>query len=281
MIASILCRFERITMKPFFHVFGGKIPLYGTLIVCAYLIGIGIATHNAKKYKMPKEDIIFAATYAAIGLILGAKLLYFISLLPKLIKHFDLLFEYPAEFLQIAFGGYVFYGGLIGVVLGVWIYCARYKVSKLVMINSLTPVIPFVHSIGRIGCFMAGCCYGIEYHGPLSVHFPENELTPSLHLVPRFPIQLLESGLNMTLFVVLMMIGRKKRQDVRILGIYLISYSILRFALEFLRGDIIRGQFLTITTSQWVSILLLPLGIYLILRKERDNNIEKKENCYE
>ena len=255
-------------MKPFFDIFGAKVPFYGTLIVCAYLIGVVIAIHNAKKYGMPKEDIIFASTYAALGLFLGAKLLYFITLLPKLIGHFDLLFKYPAEFLAYIFGGYVFYGGFIGVVLGVWIYCARYKVSKIVMINCLTPVIPFIHSIGRIGCFMAGCCYGIEYHGPLCIHFPVNEISPELSLVPRFPVQLLESGLNMMLFIVLMMIGRKKRQDAKILGIYLICYSVLRFILEFLRGDIIRGQLLGITTSQWVSVFLLPLGVYLVLKKE-------------
>ncbi len=255
-------------MKPFFDIFGAKVPLYGTLIVCAYLIGVFIAIQNAKKYGMPKEDIIFASTYAGIGLFLGAKFLYFIVLLPKLMGHFDLLFKYPAEFLEYVFGGYVFYGGFIGVVLGVWIYCARYKISKITMINCLTPVIPFIHSIGRIGCFMAGCCYGIEYHGPLCVHFPVNEISPELSLVPRFPVQLLESGLNMLLFIALMIVGRKKRQDAKILGIYLICYSVLRFLLEFLRGDIIRGQVFGITTSQWVSIFLLPVGVYIIRRKE-------------
>ena len=253
-------------MKPFFNIFGARVPFYGTLIVCAYLLGVWISIRNAKKYGLPREDIIFASTYAGIGLIVGAKLLYFIALLPKLVGHFDLLFKYPAEFLQYVFGGYVFYGGFIGVVLGVWIYCARYKVSKIAMINSLTPVIPFIHSIGRIGCFMAGCCYGIEYHGLLSVQFPENVLVPELNLVPRFPIQLLESGLNMLLFIALMIYGRKLRQNAKILGLYLICYSILRFVLEYFRGDIIRGQILGITTSQWVSIFLLPVGIYLMLR---------------
>ncbi len=259
-------------MKPFFNIFGAKVPLYGTLIVAAYLIGVVIAIRNAKKYNLPKEDIIFASTYAGIGLVVGAKLLYFVALFPKLMNHFDLLFQYPVEFLELAFGGYVFYGGFIGVVLGIWIYCARYKVPKMAMANSLIPVVPFIHSIGRIGCFMAGCCYGIQYDGPFCVHFPVNELVPELNEVPRFPVQLLESGLNMMLFVALMIYGRKKRQDTKMFGIYLISYSIIRFILEFLRGDIIRGQFGGLTTSQWVSIFLLPVGVGLIVKKRKSNN---------
>ena len=261
-------------MKPFFNIFGAMIPLYGTLIVTAYLIGIVIAIRNAKKYNLPKEDIIFASTYAGIGLVVGAKFLYFVALLPKLINHFDLLFKYPAKFLELAFGGYVFYGGFIGVVLGVWIYCARYKVPKMAMVNCLTPVVPFIHSIGRIGCFMAGCCYGIQYDGPLCIHFPENVIVPALNEVPRFPVQLLESGLNMLLFVALMIYGRKKRQDAKVLGIYLVCYSVIRFTLEFLRGDVIRGQFGGLTTSQWVSVFLLPVGVILILRKCKSKKIE-------
>lgn len=267
MLASIFYQFERITMKPFFNFFGADIPLYGTLIVSAYLIGVVIAIGIARKYTLPKEDIVFVSTYAAIGLLVGAKILYFIALLPKLSGHFDLLFKYPAEFLSFAFGGYVFYGGFLGVILGVWIYCRRYQVSKMVMVNCLIPVVPFIHSIGRIGCFMAGCCYGMEYHGPFSIHFPVNEISPELNLVPRFPVQLLESGLNMLLFVALMIYGKKKRQDAKMMGFYLICYSIMRFTLEFLRGDIIRGQFVGLTTSQWVSLFLLPAGIYLMFRK--------------
>ncbi len=263
-------------MKPYFSLFGNKIPFYGTLIVCAYFIGIWIATKVAKKYKIPNQDILFAGIYAAIGLIVGAKILYFIAMLPKLLPHFDLLWKEPLLFLEVGFGGYVFYGGLLGAGLGVFIYCKRYKIPLLPMINILTPAVPFIHSIGRIGCFMAGCCYGIEYHGPLSIHFPYNEISPELNLVPRFPIQLVESALVMLLFIVLMLYERKLRKDCKVLGIYLICYALLRFTLEFLRGDIIRGQFFGVTTSQWVSLLLLPVGIFLFVKKFKE--VEEKKN---
>ena len=73
------------------------------------------------------------------------------------------------------FGGLVFYGGLIGAFLGIFCYCKQYHLSYVPYMDVFAPLIPFVHGIGRIGCFCSGCCYGIEYYGPFAIQFPYNE----------------------------------------------------------------------------------------------------------
>ena len=116
---------------------------------------------------------------------------------------------------------------------------------------------------------MGGCCYGIEYHGKFAVHFPDNEFVSDLSVVPRFPVQLLEALINFILFIVLILIARKIRKRYSMFGLYLICYAIIRFSLEFLRGDVERGIVLGVSTSQWISLLLLPIGFYLILKKDK------------
>ena len=121
----------------------------------------------------------------------------------------------------------------------------------------------------------AGCCYGIEYHGPFSIQFPYNEMIPELSEVSRFPVQLLEAGMNFIVSAVLFILMKKKKTKTgQLLGIYLIYYTIARFCLEFLRGDLIRGQIFGISTSQIISFILLPAGIILV----RGKWIEKKLN---
>lgn len=258
-------------MLPYFTIGPIQIPAYGSVIVIAYIIAICFTVGRGKIYGIGKDYVFFATLYSAIGLLIGAKLLYALSLTPGLIRNFDKFVDYgnPAAVISYMFSGFVFYGGLIGVLITLILFCKIYKYDFFSMVNVITPAIPFIHSIGRIGCFLGGCCYGIEYHGPFSIHFHENPFIAALDDVPRFPVQLLESAINMILFIVLFAYGRKPRKPGSILGIYLIVYAIERFLLEFLRGDVERGVFFGVSTSQWVSLILLPIGIWLILRKVR------------
>lgn len=254
-------------MHPILHLGPIEIPAYGTVIFIGLLIGIIIASLTCKKYKLEKIDIALSTILASIGLIIGAKVLYIFTIISEIIKDFAFVKTHISETIFYALSGYVFYGGLIGAVLGYWFYCKWFKIDFLSLINVITPAIPLVHAFGRIGCFLGGCCYGVEYHGKFAVHFPENEFVTELNNVPRFPVQLLESGINFILFIVLLIYARKIRKKGSILGIYLICYGIIRFSLEFLRGDLERGIFLNVSTSQWISLILIPIGIYLIIRK--------------
>lgn len=253
-----------------------EIPVYSSLFLVAFFAAILIARRIGVRYGLAKEDVLYGAIYAGIGLLIGSKFLYFITKLPVLIKGWDIIVKgfhedawqtllFLADF---SFGGLVFYGGLIGALLGVWRYCKKFHIPIVPYLDIFAPLIPFVHGVGRIGCFCAGCCYGIEYHGPGHVWFLHNKMVPGLGDVPRFPVQLLEAVMNFVLCIILFRLSKKEdMKNGRTMGIYLIYYSIARFGLEMLRGDKIRGGVSIFSTSQLISLILLPVGIILLRGK--------------
>jgi phosphatidylglycerol:prolipoprotein diacylglycerol transferase len=115
---------------------------------------------------------------------------------------------------------------------------------------------------------MSGCCYGREYNGIFSVQFPYNESIPGLDSVRRIPVQIIEAGLNFIAAIVLLILAYKAvLKQGQLLGIYIVYYTIARFFIEMLRGDEIRGVIYGISTSQIISIILLPIGIVLLCGK--------------
>ncbi len=259
-------------MLPSINIFGYPLPMYGLLAIVGLIVAVFAATRLAKVRNLPVQDVVFASFYCAIGILLGAKLLYFITMLPKFISNFDVFLANPFGVIIYVFSGFVFYGGLIGGALGVVIYCKQFKVPLKPFMDVAAPAIPLMHGIARIGCLCAGCCYGMEYDGPFAIIYPDNSFTHGMAGVPRFPTQLVETVVNLILFVCLfIMVKRGKSKNGEALGVYIVVYSIMRFCLEFVRGDAIRGGFLGLSTSQWISIALFPLGIYLILRKCKEN----------
>lgn len=254
-------------MCPYIYLGSFELPVYGMIIIFAFISGLAVCSALGRVYGIRSRYIVCSGSFAAAGLLAGAKLLYAATRLPSFISDFDiyskLSFSQKADFL---FGGYVFYGGLIGAVIGVLIFCRVFHFDRGIFLNILTPLIPFAQSFGRVGCFFGGCCYGIEYHGPFAVQFPYNELSPYLHLYPRFPVQLVEAGLCFILFVIIYLYTQKKAPlKGTSLGIYFISYGIIRFVLEFFRGDTIRGIWLMLSTSQWISLILIPVGIFIVI----------------
>lgn len=244
------------------------IPTYGIMAVLGFGLALLLYIHTSKQYQIPKADVVYASIYALVGILIGAKAVYFLTKLPKALRHLDLLLEHPWTYLVSMFDGWVFYGGLIGGALAVLIYCRRYHMNVWPFADAVAPVIPFFHIFGRIGCHFAGCCYGLEYHGIVAINYPVNQLTQEIY-VSRVPVQLMEALFNFILFLFLYFIVKKKRKEGVPIGIYVLSYSIMRFLFEFLRGDAQRGGFLALSTSQWISLLLVPVGIWLIKSKKK------------
>jgi phosphatidylglycerol:prolipoprotein diacylglycerol transferase len=235
--------------------------MYGLMIILGILSGIGIAAFRGKKYGISGEDVIFSSCYAGIGLIIGAKIMYLFTILPELAEYRNKLFANPSLLLPLLTAGFVFYGGLIGAFIGYLLYCKKYHINLVGLLDLIAPSIPIIHGFGRIGCFFAGCCYGITYYGPFHVIFHNTPFAPTE--IPLLPVQLIESGLNLTAGIVLLIFAGRIRKPGRILGIYLIYYAVMRFVLEYFRGDIERGLYGGLSTSQWISILILPVGIWL------------------
>lgn len=250
-------------MFPFLEILGHPFPMYGICIVGGTVVGMLLLYFTAEKRNLKKEDALYSALYALIGGLIGAKLLYLLTILPLIIKNFSYFIGNFSAVYALFAGGYVFYGGMIGGVFGMWIYCRQYKIAFLPYLDHAAIFLPLVHAFGRIGCFCAGCCYGIPYDGPFAVTFPKE--TFGLAGVSLFPVQLLSSAINFALFLALFLAFHKPRRPGQTAGTYLICYALIRFALEFLRYDEVRGSFWLFSTSQWISIFTLFAGILLLI----------------
>ncbi|HWT77146.1 MAG TPA: prolipoprotein diacylglyceryl transferase [Mobilitalea sp.] len=249
-------------MLPTIHIFGRTIAMYGLMIAIGLIVGILIMVLRSKKYCILREDALFSSFFGCIGLFLGAKLLFLVTMIPVFLLHWETLTANPSLLMSFLLGGYIFYGGLIGAVIGIYIYCRAFHTDFVRILDLTAPSIPIIHGFGRIGCFFAGCCYGIEYSGPGKVIFQQSISAPN-H-VSLLPIQLVESGINFLAGILLIIYAKPSRKPGRITGIYIIYYAVLRFVVEFFRGDIVRGFFFGLSTSQWISVLLLPVGIWMI-----------------
>jgi len=246
--------------------FGISIPLYGVFFWGGIFTAGLVASFISKRKKLAGFDLVGSAIYTMIGAIIGAKLLYVLVSFDKIVEFAlanDLSF---IEMLPVVIkGGFVFYGGLIGGFIGLTIYARQFKMSIIKFLDIYAIVVPLGHALGRIGCFFAGCCYGINYDGPLS-HTYHIATGAAPIGVPLFPVQLFEAACLLLLFVSQMLLFLKMRNCKFIFTLnYAISYSFLRFALEFLRGDSERGQFWFLSTSQWISLAIFAITVFLLI----------------
>ncbi len=197
-------------MLPTFQIFHRTIAMYGLMIIIGIATGVSIASFRSGRRNIPGEDVFFASCYAGIGLIIGAKLLYLITMLPEILPNYKKLLSNPRLFLPLLASGFVFYGGLLGAIGGYYLYCRRYHINFLNMLDIIAPSIPIIHGFGRLGCFFAGCCYGVPAHGLFHIIFHNSPVAPNG--IPLFPIQLVESGLNFAAGVGLLLYARCPRR---------------------------------------------------------------------
>jgi phosphatidylglycerol:prolipoprotein diacylglycerol transferase len=190
--------------------------------------------------------------------------------------------RYWRELLSLARSGGVFQGGLtFGIIFALW-YFRRHKIPTWKAADIVGPALALGHGFGRIGCFSAGCCYGTESSLPWGVIFKNkyaSDLTGVPLGIPLHPTQLYESALNFLNFFVLFLILKKKRFDGQVFSFYIINYSIIRYIVEFYRGDHPDKAFLFRNSSPYLSLsvpqlfcilgLIAGVTLLLILRKRK------------
>ncbi len=245
-------------MNPYFTLFGKQIPYYGLLFMGAILIGGAMAVLHSSKRRIKKSDVVYSACFTAVGGIIGAKLL-------SILTSIEFIIKFKPSFLDIMSNGFVFYGGILGGFGGLAIYCKVFKLPLLKFMDVFAICVPPCHALGRVGCFLSGCCYGIPYDGPLSVIYqnPVDINTPKG--IPLLPIQLIEAVCLLALFVALEIVFFKTKKNGIVSAVYLISYAVIRLVIEFFRGDIARGLIFGISTSQIISILIIVAVISVIV----------------
>ncbi len=259
-------------MFPYFKLFGKIIGLYAICGVAGLLTSGATACVLGKKRGISQENIILATLFAVLGTLIGGHILYAITNIQTLIKCISTFSEngFSKSFSQIVtvFSGSVFYGGLFGALILTRIFIRKISKSeteKTGFYDIFAITIPLFHIFGRIGCFLGGCCYGKE--SAFGFIAGNNPFVPELGGVRRFPVALAEALGNLLIWVLLMLLWKKKKANGMLTDIYLCIYAVLRFNLEFLRGDRIRGIFLGLSTSQWISLAIFPVALTLLILK--------------
>jgi phosphatidylglycerol:prolipoprotein diacylglycerol transferase len=241
---------------------------YGVLVAAAFLVGLWMAGRLAKPAGLDADTVTNLGIYVALSAIAGAKVMMFIVDLPYYIQH-------PAEIFSwstLQAGG-VFYGGLIAALLVAWWYIRKTKLPPWRTADVFAPAIALGHGIGRLGCFSAGCCWGVPTHVPWAVTFTNpvsNQLVGVPLDVPLHPTQLYESFAEFLIFGILFWRIRRPHTPGAILSLYLVLYSAVRFVVEFFRvheqGNLWGGP---LDTSQWISLALFALGAAYFLTHRR------------
>lgn len=249
-------------MQIYLNLWGLHVPSYGFLILLGALVANISAFFSVKKWQLDFNDLIILEGYLALGAIVGAKLLYLLVSYEQI--DFSQIFD--LHYIRVLMGsGFVFYGALIGALIAALLVERVHGIDVALYLSHLIFMVPLMHAFGRMGCFMAGCCYGIPYSGFLKVRFPVGSLAPSG--VDLFPVQLVEAVCLLVLAAALFLLDFAFRKKGAVY-LYLISYGVLRFVLEYYRYDSARGHFGDFSTSQWLSIAIVIAVVMLLFMQK-------------
>jgi phosphatidylglycerol:prolipoprotein diacylglycerol transferase len=255
-----------------FEIGGFPVFTYGVLLAAAYLLGLQFAIVRGRQRGLDPNRTMDLGIWIIISALVGAKLLL-------LIVEWDTFTRDWHELFTLARSGGVFYGGLIAaVVVALW-YLRRHRMPMWTVTDAFAPGIALGHVIGRLGCLFAGCCFGRQTDVPWAITFhneyaAQNVGTPLN--VPLHPTQLYEAGAELLILILLLVTEKKGRPfPGRTFWGYMFLYGISRFIIEFYRGDA-RGLVGTLSTSQFVSVLIVPLSLIMLYLLSRRTTPESK-----
>jgi phosphatidylglycerol:prolipoprotein diacylglycerol transferase len=234
---------------------------YGVLLAASYLLGLRLAMWRAKARGLDANRVLDLGIYIIIAALVGAKLLL-------LIVDFDQFRRDPAEVWTLIRSGGVFYGGLILAVIVAFWYIWKHNLPFWTTCDVFAPGIALGHVTGRLGCLAAGCCYGkptdvawgIVFTNPLAYANVGTPLNVALH-----PTQIYEAAAELVILILLLATEKKGRYFAgRTFWSYMFLYAVSRYVIEIYRGDP-RGIVMGMSTSQFISVVLAPLSIAMLV----------------
>ena len=253
------------------------IDSYIVLAVLGFAAGFALGVVRRKKYGYDIRELVAMLCASIVGIMIGGKLLFIITEIPAVINN-----NFSSEIIKerVLDGGFVFYGGLLGSLLCIYFLAKYAKSDAGKMLNFAVPCFTLFHAFGRLGCLLQGCCYGIESSFGFATLCGYGEETT------RFPVQLVEALSLFAISGILLLIESEKLKEGKkyeILPTYLLLYAPIRFVLEMVRGDLLRGIthvvvdynttdgnlnfFFDISTSQIISVLIIAATLlYLLYR---------------
>lgn len=247
------------------------VPAMGFCVLVGAILAVLLSWFLRKRSALDWNGEFVDAIISAVLLgFVGMKILYWI-VTPGVFK--DAFSNgFFKGLLELLMSGMVFYGGLIGGLLGIVLVARKKKKNFFEFTDLMAPCFCVAHAFGRIGCLLVGCCYGVAtgettqfglctYNGVCAVKYLDGTM--------RLPAPLLETIFLLLLCVVLVLIFRKEKHLGTVTGWYLILYAIWRFVIEMFRGDAARGKYGPLYTSQWISIAILIAGVVILILSRR------------
>ncbi len=239
-----------------FNIGSLRIEYYGLIMAIAMAVGVLVACLNAKKRGLSSTDILILACYTLPLAVIGARIYYVLFKLEE--------FNSFWEVFQIWKGGLAIYGGVIGGAVALLLYSLIHKKNFFAVADVVVPSLILGQAIGRIGCFFAGCCYGIEVTNVDQQWFPfATQINGTWHYATFF----YESLWNFLTFAVLMCVlyfGKHIKEYGIVTSLYFVMYGVIRALLETIRD---KDELLTLgggRVSQILSIIFIVGGVLLI-----------------
>lgn len=243
----------------------GSYPIYsfGIFVALGCIVASYLIASQAHRLRIDREAALEACVWVVAVGVLGARLGF-------VLQNAWVYSQHPGEILNMRAGGMSWHGGLVGIVVGAWISTRRMGVKLLDFLDLAAPGILLGLGIGRIGCFLNGCCYGKITESAFAITTLTEQ--DQIHLHARYPTQLVEMTLAFACVPLLLLWLRHRRFHGEVFLGFLAVYSIIRFIVEFFReGTVLGGTPLTL--AQWVSVVLVAIGGVLIAaRRAQDGS---------
>jgi phosphatidylglycerol:prolipoprotein diacylglycerol transferase len=267
----------RLFSLPVFDLFGRHIgPLtlhtYGVLLAIAFLAGLWIATWQARRSGLDAARVGDMAVYVLIAGLVGARVLL-------VIVEWSYYAHNPHEIWSVLQSGGVFYGGLLGALPVAWWYARRHSLDPWRTADALAPGVAIGQAIGRLGCFAAGCCYGRPAQVPWAVTFRDPYASRAVGTpldVGLHPTQIYESLACLAILGILLWMAPRKRFHGQLVVAYAVLYGVVRFVIEYFRGDAVRGTVLGgwLSTSQFIAVAMVLGAVLLAPSVARKHPVE-------
>ncbi|MBN3038646.1 MAG: prolipoprotein diacylglyceryl transferase [Candidatus Omnitrophica bacterium] len=231
---------------------------YGLMVACAFIVGTYLASREAIRQNIPEQKIVDIALILAISGIVGGRLLY-------VLQNFDFYLKYPLQIIMLHKGGLSFFGGLFFALICMLFFLKLQNLPVLKTVDLFTPYLALGHAIGRIGCLLNGCCYGKQTSHFFALYFPADN-------IPRYPVQVYSSLGLVVIFIILRFWQERLRDKPRFQGqifiFYCFLYSMMRFFMEYLRGDH-QPVFAGVNVYQLVSIVIFIFSGALLWKRRK------------
>jgi phosphatidylglycerol---prolipoprotein diacylglyceryl transferase len=245
------------------NAFGLSIHSYGVLLAIGFMVGISLAAKEAVRTGVDPEKVLNLTFWILVSSIAGSRIFHCLVFYPQYL-------EDPLRIFKLWEGGLVFYGGFLGAILASVLYTRVHKMNFWQISDIMIPSVMLGLMFGRIGCFLAGCCFGKSCPAdfPLGISF-HNMLGLGVKGIPLYPTQPLSAANAFVIFLILWLYRKRKRFHGELLAITLILYPITRSLVEILRDDprgFVNLGFCSLSESQVVSVAMLFVAAYILIR---------------